>query len=165
MELRHAAAGVAAVAIAVAAGVVAGDAVAERQESDDAVGQPGSAHIHASFVVAVNGSAKTLNRSYLERAARVHLHGTDNVLHVHAENVDLDYTLRTLDIHINQSCIRFGLEEETVCGGRTGVTVNGEAVPLDEALNRAIEQGDSIVVWTGEQRPEGLGQELPPAYR
>ncbi|MDY6761591.1 MAG: hypothetical protein SVY41_00920, partial [Candidatus Nanohaloarchaea archaeon] len=92
--------------------------------------------------------------------------GSDNVLHVHAENVDLDYALRTLDISINRSCIRFRLENVTRCDApQVGVTVNGEQMQIDAALDRDIKQGDSIVLWTGKQPPTGFDRKLPPAYR
>ncbi len=165
MQNEYVAAGAAAVIVAVAAGILVGEVIVDRQASTrDAIGQPGSTHLHASFAVTVNGSEKGLGGPYIERAARAHLHDTDNVLHVHAENVDLDYALRTLAIGVNQSCLQFTPENETVCGGQAGIRVNGEQVAVEDALDRDIRQGDSIVVWVGDP-PEGLDLELPPAYQ
>ncbi|MDY6769437.1 MAG: hypothetical protein SVU88_00525 [Candidatus Nanohaloarchaea archaeon] len=130
----------------------------------DRVGAPGSAHVHASFAVAVNGSAVELGPAYWERARRVHLHGNDSVLHVHATNVDLGYALRTLRITANATCLRFGIENRAACGG-VGVRINGETVGLDAALDRTVRQGDRILLWAGAEPPGGVPPELPPEYR
>lgn len=136
--------------------------------ADGTVGPPGSAHRHAHLFFVVNGSNRSLDDRYLKRADRVHFHGDDGILHVHADDLDLEYALDTLGIRVTPTCLQFGLENETVCadGNRTvGILVNGEAVDVGEALDREIEQGDSIVVWYGEDAPDGFDRELPPGYQ
>lgn len=136
------------------------------QDQEAAVGEPGSEHLHAYLFFVVNGSKKSLDPSYIERSARVHFHHDDNIIHVEAENVDLGYALETLGVRVNSTCLEFGLESEVICGGRgsSGVKINGETQDFKTALDRDIRQGDSIVVWFGEE-PQGFERELPPAYR
>ncbi|MDY6768872.1 MAG: hypothetical protein SVW02_02065 [Candidatus Nanohaloarchaea archaeon] len=167
MDAEYIAIGAAALVV-VAGFVLAGELLPVQPggNGERPVGEPGSEHLHAQLFISINGTEKVLNGSYLERAARVHLHGSDSILHVHADRVDLDYALRTLAISVNSSCIRFGLENESVCGyPATGVRVNGEQMSIDAAMDHGIAQGDTIVIWTGEQPPDGFDRELPPEYK
>ncbi len=157
-------------AVAVAAAVIVADLPGDRPGADgeQALGEPGSVHRHAYLSFVVNGSERSLGRSYLERAVRVHFHQDDGILHVHADNVDPAYALDTMDITLNQTCLAFRPENTTLCssGNRTvGMMVNGQAVAVESGLDREIEQGDDIVVWYGRTAPDSPDRELPPEYR
>ncbi|MDY6766473.1 MAG: hypothetical protein SVW77_03830 [Candidatus Nanohaloarchaea archaeon] len=130
----------------------------------DRIGEPGSEHLHAYLFFAVNGSERPLGPPYLEQSSRVHFHGNDSIIHVHADNVDLGYALQTLDIAVNSTCIRFRPENTSVCG-EASVRVNGEPLEVGDAVDRDIQQGDTIVVWLGPEGPGRFPQDLPPQYR
>lgn len=132
----------------------------------DTVGEPGSEHLHAHLFFVVNGSETAMTESYMAREERVHFHGNDSVLHIHADNLDLGYALDSLDVSVNRTCLTFGLDDARRCGAAAdvGITINGKRVGVGQALDRVIRQGDSIVVWYGEA-PSGYDRELPPEYQ
>lgn len=136
-----------------------------------AVGAFGTAHDHAHLYVMVDGDRMPLSRAYMEQDRRAHFHRDDAIIHVEATDVTLRYTLSTLDIGMNRTCIRFGPDNLTRCENAASdirLSINGNITRLADALSHEIEQGDNIVVYHGPRNksiPERYETKpLPDAY-
>lgn len=134
------------------------------------VGPAGSAHIHASMFLHVDGTEMDLSQGFIGQAQRVHFHDTDNILHVHATGITLGHALDTLPASIDDDCLT--VRGNTTCagGGETvTVLVNGDPVDPTAAKNRIIRQGDTITLYHGDD-PAALPDRyhdntLPPELR
>lgn len=118
----------------------------------DDVGRFGSSHHHAYLFFHVNGSRKPMGDAYIEQDRKAHFHGDDSIIHIEATGVDIGYTLDALNISLNRSCLSFHPDDESYCEDATTdlrVHINGEQVPIQEALAHDIEQGDNIVLFHG----------------
>lgn len=132
-------------------------------------GQPGTAHAHLYFAVTVDGERVDFSQErYQLQDRRVHFENRDGeVLHVHARQVTVGYTLRSLGIGVNESCIAVNGSR---CANSTHdlrVYVDGDVI--DEPWEYVLRQGDNVMVWYGpaeDSPPTGFFQrELPDAYR
>ncbi|MDY6770629.1 MAG: hypothetical protein SV186_01585 [Candidatus Nanohaloarchaea archaeon] len=132
-------------------------------------GAYGSAHRHAYFDVKINNRSVDFSRPAFQlRADRVHFENRNGeILHVHAKGISVGYTLRTLGIEANRSCIEL---RETFCSNRTHdlrVYVDGRIVA--RPLWYVIQQGDNVMVWYGPEEakpPRSFFQkQLPSRYR
>ncbi len=112
-------------------------------------GEPGTAHTHLYFAISVDGERIDLSQERYQLAdRRTHFeNGDGEILHVHAEDVTVRYTLKTLGIGLNETCITTG---ETRCANSTRdlrVYVDGEV--LEDPLTYVPRQDDSVMVWYG----------------
>lgn len=117
-------------------------------------GEVGTAHAHLYFAVSLEGERIDFSQERYQLAdRRVHFENQDGeILHVHAEDVTVRYTLRTLGIGINGTCITSG---EVRCANSTHdlrVYVDGEV--LEDPLSYVPRQDDNVMVWYG---PEDEG--------
>lgn len=124
------------------------DGLVDRMEGDG-VGEFGTAHKHLYFKVSVlNRTVDLSHEQFQMRADRAHFeNGDGEVLHVHAEGVDVGFTLRTLGFYTNTSCIVVG---ELLCSNQTHelrFVNNGDSVTPGYELS----QGDNFVVWYGKR--------------
>lgn len=95
-------------------------------ESKPILGQPGSAHKHASILISINGAAYDLNISkYMERSEFAHMHDNDGrYIHVHATGVTLAYFLETLGIKITNECLTLDTGQGMCSGKMAGTEDN-----------------------------------------
>lgn len=130
------------------------------------VGPPGSAHLHASLFLVVDGEPVNLSAGGTER---VHMHRGDAVLHVHAEGVTVGRAFSALGIDVSRDCVAFEGRHCAAGNGTVTVLVDGEEIAPARAERRVIGQGDTITVFHGEDLaalPERFrDRTLPPAYR
>ncbi len=143
-------------------------------ETEPDTEDPNSAflHDHAYLFFLVEGERKPLSDAYIERDPYAHFHSDDGILHIEGERSNLSRTLNTLEINVNASCITFGLDDERYCTDddtEIRVNINGETLPLDEALGHDIQQDDNIVLFHGDRDAEipdrYTDRTLPDAYR
>lgn len=132
-------------------------------------GQPGTAHAHLYFAVSIEGERIDFSRErYQLEDRRVHFENRDGeILHVHAEGVTVRYTLETLGIGFNGSCLATG---RTLCSNSTHdlrVYVDGEV--LGDPLDYVPGQDDNVMVWYGpaDRAPDAsfFRRALPDRYR
>jgi len=127
-------------------------------------------HKHAHLFFLVDGERKNLSSAYMERDRHVHFHHDDGIIHVEGDDADVSAALETLNITINESCARYGLDDATYCGGdgtELRFSLNGENVTKQDWLNHTIQQGDSIVLYHGDAAapiPDTYLQPLPSDY-
>jgi len=131
--------------------------------------EPGTAHAHLYFAVSIEGDRLDFSQQRYQLAdRRVHFENQDGeILHVHAEQVSVRYTLQTLGIGINGTCITPG---EVRCANSTHdlrVYVDGEV--LEDPLIYVPRQDDNVMIWYG-PADESPGQKffqrvLPDRFR
>ncbi len=120
-------------------------------------------HDHAYLFFFTDGGRKDLNFSYIERDRNAHFHQDDGIIHIEGERSNISRVMDTMNVTVNASCIRFGLDDETHCAGEdTAIRfhINGEDVPVEEALGHEIEQNDNIVIYHGDRDAK-----IPEEYR
>lgn len=144
----------------------------DRGPTGAAVGPFGSAHKHLSLFFLVQGEEKVMTEPYIERARKVHFHAADGILHVEATGVTLGYALDALNISLTSECVRFGPDNASYCAGddtTIRVMVNGEVMDVQDALDRVLAQGDTLVIYHGPRNAsipeEYRDRVLPDRYR
>lgn len=132
-------------------------------------GLTGSAHEHLYFRVDVLGDRVDFSRRQFQlRSGKVHFEGGNGeILHLHARNIELGYTLETLGFGLSSNCLTYG--RQAFCSNSTHVLevwVDGER--LDRAAHYELDQDDNVIVWYGSRNatvPRGfMNKILPPAY-
>lgn len=140
-------------------------------EGLDRPGYMGSAHEHLFFRVDVfNQTVDFSQRRFQLRSKYVHFENRDGqVLHLHADNVELDYALETLGFGLSTNCLTFGTTVH--CTNSTHeleVWVDGERLG-DDATEYDLSQGDNVIIRYGHRNgtvDEGFMEKiLPEAYR
>ncbi|MDY6788936.1 MAG: hypothetical protein SVV03_03135 [Candidatus Nanohaloarchaea archaeon] len=133
------------------------------------VGEYGSAHKHLYFKISILNRTLDLSRDRFQmRSDLVHLeNGNGEIVHVHAENVYLDFFLQTLDMGLSQSCVAL---KSSFCTNKTHelrIYINGEVV--ESPGDYILKQDDNIVLWYGKKDREPdrrfFDRELPRQYR
>lgn len=146
--------------------IVSGEETSFRLEKP---GKYGSAHKHLYFKTSIANRTVDFSEERFQLESKlVHFeNGNGEILHVHAENIDLGMFLNTLDMDLNDTCV--SLEEE-FCTNKTHelrVYVNGRAIEKPESY--VMEQDDNILVWygrKGDSPKEGFFRKsLPKEYR
>lgn len=121
-------------------------------------GAPGSAHLHADFQLMLNNQIVDLtDERYLSIQGQmlsdyVHLHHVDSVVHVHAENVTWRYFFKTINVPVDDECLR--LRNESVCNAT--FIVNGERIGT---LDTPISDGDRALFHYGGGNALGFFEE------
>lgn len=127
-------------------------------------------HKHAYLFFLVNGERKNLGDAYIERDRNVHFHHDDGVVHVEGPDANLSTAMNTLNITINESCVRYGLDDETYCETpekEPRFVIEGENVTRADWLNHTIQQDDNIILYYGEKDaavPDKYFEPLPNGY-
>lgn len=141
-------------------------------DTEQPPGEEEELHEHGYLFFLVEGDRKQLGIDYLMRDPLIHFHQDDGIIHVHEERSNLSRTLDTLEITVNESCLGFGLDNETYCETdifEVRININGETLPLEKALEHDIQQDDNIVVFYGREDaeiPEEYTERiLPDVYR
>lgn len=128
----------------------------------------GSAHEHALFYVAVNGSELNFSQERFQLNSRyVHLENKNSrIVHKHAEGVEWSYFLETLNVSLERNgatCL--DLPSRRYCGNAT-VMLDGET---DPDLDSEIKQDQKLAIVLGNQSlknaREYMEEEMPPEYR
>jgi len=140
-------------------------------EGLDRPGYLGSAHEHLFFRVEVFDQAVDFSqRRFQLRSQYVHFENENGqIMHLHADNIDLDYALETLGFGLSTNCLTFG---RTVhCTNSTHalqVWVDGQRLGPD-AGGYDLSQGDNVIVRYGRRNTtpnEGFMEKiLPPDFR
>lgn len=153
------------------------DALRRQLQNDDSKddGRDGDrdafVHKHAHVYFLVDGERKNLSDAYIERSHHVHFHHDDGIIHVEGRDANVSTMLETLDIAVNETCVRYGLDNETYCGqGDTELrfVANGDNLTRQDWLNHTIQQGDNIVLFHGNASmavPDRYLTPLPEGYR
>ena len=125
--------------------------IAQERLGQQEIGEYGTAHEHLHFKAVIgNETVDFSQEQYLGQARRVHFHEGNGILHVHAENVDIGFTLRTLDLQIDEGCLT--ISNTSYCGNATHefrFYANGEQV--DAYQDYVLGQGDNLLLWYGPQ--------------
>lgn len=137
----------------------------ERVFSGPDIGEYGTSHAHLYFNVVLAGEELDMGQSqFLQQADRVHFHNPDNILHIHADGMTLGFTLRTLGLQIEDSCLAVNGTE--YCGNETHsfqFYANGEQISSYRSYEP--DQGDTLVMFFGPDdaapADEYFEQELP----
>lgn len=140
-------------------------------EGLDQPGYMGSAHEHLFFRVQVFGDPVDFSqRRFQLRSQYVHFENRDGeVLHLHADNVDVGYALDTLGFGLSTNCLTFGSTVHcTNSTHRMEVWVDGERLDGDVA-RYDLSQGDNVLIRYGHRNrsvDDGFMKKiLPEAYR
>lgn len=127
-------------------------------QEDLTVGEPGSTHAHASFVMLIDGDFYNLNRErYYEKSNYAHFHeGNGVVIHKHATGVSLPYFLETLDIAFTGDCVVLDEGDEYCDTGdkQWRMVVNGDII--EEPDKYEISHGDRILLDYSDDRRADL---------
>lgn len=112
------------------------------------IGTPGSVHEHMSFSVTVDGERIDFSQSkYQLQSQHVHFEGGDgSTLHKHATGVTIGFTLDTLGMAINASCLQLR-DGTTHCepeDGELSVTAGGKKV--DDPAGYVLQDGVPVEV-------------------
>lgn len=112
----------------------------------EGIGQPGSAHEHAVFAVAINGRRIDFSRDAFQlRDRRVHFEENNGtIIHKHATGVTIGYTLSTLNMSISDDCLVAGTNHFCEDGGNLSVFVDGSLI--DDAPDHVIQAGEAIEI-------------------
>lgn len=112
------------------------------------LGAPGTTHEHAPFTVRIDGEPIDFSQPQYQvgqtQNRHVHFEGGDGTtIHKHATGVTISYTMETLGMELNQTCLTLDTGEE-YCDGENGeltVTAGGEDVDPE---THVIQEGQSI---------------------
>ncbi len=124
-------------------------------------GPAGSAHVHASLIVFVNGERVDFSKKeYQLRDSLIHFEdGNGFVVHRHATGVTLPYLFDTLGIQLSENCIKLSKNGEANCNsvyGNLSIIVND--VLRNQDINYYIfNQGDRILISFGSESPVEIG--------
>ncbi|MDY6777475.1 MAG: hypothetical protein SVU32_02320, partial [Candidatus Nanohaloarchaea archaeon] len=124
---------------------------------------------HLYFKVVIQGERVNFSKDrYQLQARKVHLEGGNGeIVHVHADDVTLDFFLQTLGMRRNASCLSVDGVYCTNATHELRVYIGGNvsASPGDHEL----EQGENILLWYGRkgEKPDMrfFDRRLPRAYR
>lgn len=109
------------------------------------LGPLGSTHEHAQFTVVLDGQRINFAQPrYQLRSQYVHFEGGDgSTIHKHATGVTIGYSLDTLGMEFNGTCIEH--DAQRYCegdGSELVIRVNGNEI--DDPANHVISDGESI---------------------
>lgn len=129
-------------------------------------------HRHAYLYFLVDGERKQLSPAYIERNPFAHFHHDDGIIHIEGKPATLKNVFTTLNITIEEDCITYHLDDEEYCaddGHDIRININGDNVPIGEALRYEIQQDDNIVIYHGDRdatiHEDYTEETLPDAYR
>lgn len=117
-------------------------------QEDLTVGEPGSTHAHASFVMLINGDFYNFSRErYYEKSNYAHFHkGNGVIIHKHAKGVSLPYFLETLGVSFAGDCLVLD-EGDEYCDSENNqwrMVVNGNIIEKPDKYE--IRHGDRILL-------------------
>lgn len=106
------------------------------------LGRPGTTHEHMAFSVTVDGERTDFSQQrYQLQSDHLHFEGGDgSTIHKHATGVTIGYTLDTLGMGINASCLEMR-DGTTYCepgDGELSVTAGGEPVNASYILQDGV---------------------------
>lgn len=125
------------------------------------MGDLGSSHHHATFLIFVNGELYRFNKAeQYEADARAHLHHYSFAeIHNHATNVTLGYFLNTVGIQLNKSCLT--IEGAQYCTNETHslkFLVNGK--PATTYGEQITADWDKYLISYGNEDQKELSEQL-----
>lgn len=127
-------------------------------------------HKHAHLYFFTDGERRELTEAYIERDHGLHFHHDDGIIHLEGRDANLSTALETLNITVNDTCVHYGLDDETFCGEddtELRFVLNNETVDREEWLNHTIRQSDNIILYHGDTEtaiPEEYFESLPDGY-
>ena len=129
-------------------------------ESRYSIGEYGSDHAHAAFVVVVDGEQINFSLPHFQLSSRyIHFeNGNPHLIHKHATDVPLEMLFESIGMEITPDCILLKFEEHNtqarkVCaeqGQSLMFYVNGEKYSLDIS-QYVIKDRDRILVSSGDE--------------
>ena len=126
--------------------------------ADDRIGLVNSAHDHADMIVYVNGERIDFSQEQFQvRSTYVHFErGDGDVVHTHANNVNLGFNFQALGMRITSTSIstQDGQLYENGAVGELRVFVNG--VRIEEPPNYIIQALDKILISYGDENEAEL---------
>ncbi len=121
------------------------------------IGQPGSAHVHATFTVFINDEPLEFQEpEYMLKAPEVHLEDDDGtVIHSHATGITLPYFFQTLGYRLEENCFVTDGNLRYCSGDEKKLTLilNGLEYP---GLNHVLAPGDRILINYGDDDATSL---------
>jgi hypothetical protein len=137
---------------------------------DDTFNQGEFVHKHAHLYFLIDGERKELGDAYIERNSAIHFHHDDGIIHIEGSDATLAAAMDTLNITVNATCVRYGLDDETYCEGddtELRLDINGDNRSVTDWLNHTIRQGDNMILSYGDsdqEIPDRFYESLPDGY-